>query len=221
MLSDNTPALTSSLSSLLVCPALNNGESDPPIAKRPPTRARLLTSNESLRLLEEKERKKEAEALEKERKKNERAAKKKEREELLQKKKEERAKKAEERERKAEEKAKSSKKQGTKRKFSEIELDLSITEPSLPTAEPFSSTEAMSETVTGGSHTTGNGDGIDVNVCCMCFVHYDEDVIEGCGADWIYCKCGRWLHEDCVEEVVKDSEGVERFCAFCVDKYSV
>jgi len=76
MLSDNTPALTSSLSHLLVCPALNNGESDPLIAKRPPTSARLLTSNESLRVLEEKEQKKEAEALEKEKKKNERAAKK-------------------------------------------------------------------------------------------------------------------------------------------------
>ena len=74
-----------------------------------------------------------------------------------------------------------------------------------------------------GSHTQSveNGDGIDANVCCMYFVHYNEDVIEGSGADWIYCKCGRWLHEDCVEDVVKDSEGVERYCSFCVDKYSV
>ena len=34
-------------------------------------------------------------------------------------------------------------------------------------------------------------------------------------------KCGRWLHKDCVEEVVTDSEGVERLvltnmlCDFC------
>jgi len=28
------------------------------------------------------------------------------------------------------------------------------------------------------------------------------------------CKCGRWLHEDCVEEVIKDSEGVECYCSF-------
>jgi len=27
----------------------------------------------------------------------------------------------------------------------------------------------MSETVTGGLHTTGNGDGIDGNVCCVLY----------------------------------------------------
>ena len=44
--------------------------------------------------------------------------------------------------------------------------------------------------------------------------------IEGSGADWIFCRCGQYLHEDCVEEVVKDSDGVDRLCSFCVDKYS-
>jgi len=107
-----------------MCPALNNLISDVP--KWPPTRARLLTSQESLNLREEKEQKMEVDAMEKEKRENERVAKKKEREELMQKKEEERVKKAEEKARKAEEKAKTSRRRGTKRRFSEIE-------PKLPT----------------------------------------------------------------------------------------
>jgi len=37
---------------------------------------------------------------------------------------------------------------------------------------------------------------IDSNTCGMCFVSF-EDVLEGGGAEWIPCSCGRWLHEDC------------------------
>ena len=33
--------------------------------------------------------------------------------------------------------------------------------------------------------TDRNDDGIDINVCCICFVHND-DVIEGSGSDGIY-----------------------------------
>ena len=90
---------TSSLSDLLVCPAMSTYNAP----KRTATRARLLTSDESLRLLEEKEKRKEMELLEKENRKKERAAKKKEREELMQKKKEKKAKKAEEKAKRAEE----------------------------------------------------------------------------------------------------------------------
>ena len=38
---------------------------------------------------------------------------------------------------------------------------------------------------------------IDVNECCMCFGTYEEDIMEGAGAEWMSCACGRWLHEDC------------------------
>jgi len=38
----------------------------------------------------------------------------------------------------------------------------------------------------------------------MCFVSYEDDVLEGAGTEWIFCKCSRWLHEDCVEDVVME-----------------
>jgi len=211
---------TSPLSNLLVCPGLNASTAP----KRPSTRARLLTSNESLRLLEEKEQKKEAEALEKEKRKNERAAKKKEREELQQKKRDERARKAEDRAKKAEDKAKTSKARAVKKKKSHCVWPRSSTTQQCPsTAEPGSSvhTDTQEEKVTQSTSSGENDECIDGNTCCMCFGHYDDDVIEGSGADWIFCKCGRWLHEDCIEEVVKDNDGVERFCSFCVDKYTL
>jgi len=62
---------------------------------------------------------------------------------------------------------------------------------------------------------------IDPNKCCMCFVSYEDDVLKGAGTEWIFCKCGRWLHEDCVEDVVVDSNGEECFCSFCIDKYTI
>ena len=210
---------TSPLSDLLVCPALSTSI----VPKRPSTRARLLTSDESLQLLEEKEKKKEMEALEKEKRKSERAAKKKEREELLQKKKEEKAKQAEERARKAEEKAaktKTSKRQTTKKKSSTCPA---TSEPCPATSEPCPATSepCPSETTAGPLTDSSGNDEIDVNICCMCFGHYEDDVLEGAGVDWIFCKCGRWLHEDCVDEVVKNNDGEERFCSFCVDKFTI
>ena len=102
----------SHLSDLLTCPSTSTSSAP----KRPSTRARLLTSDECLRMLEEKEKKKEMETQEKEKRKNERAAKKKEREELLQKKKEEKAKKAEERAKKQKKKPERLAHQENKRK---------------------------------------------------------------------------------------------------------
>ena len=50
----------------------------------------------------------------------------------------------------------------------------------------------------------------------MCFGTYEDDIMEGAGAEWISCACGRWLHEDCAENRVIDSSGCERFCPYCV-----
>ena len=49
---------------------------------------------------------------------------------------------------------------------------------------------------------TQPGEDIDPNVCCMCFVRYEDVILQGSGVDWISCACGRWLHEDCAEDCV-------------------
>lgn len=58
---------------------------------------------------------------------------------------------------------------------------------------------------------------IDSNVCCMCFVNYEDDVLDGCGADWIECACGRWLHVDCAEDCITDRHGKNRYCPYCLE----
>ena len=53
---------------------------------------------------------------------------------------------------------------------------------------------------------------IDTNQCCVCFIYYQDDVTEANGRNWIACRCGRWLHEDCsliAPEMIPTSE---EFC---------
>ena len=57
---------------------------------------------------------------------------------------------------------------------------------------------------------------IDTDVCCVCFIRYQDDVAEANGRNWIACSCGRWLHEDCAliePEMIPTSE---EFCPECV-----
>ena len=50
------------------------------------------------------------------------------------------------------------------------------------------------------------------NQCCVCFEMYDP--LQG---DWVQCSCTRWLHEDCVLDVIKDADGKVRLCPYCVN----
>ena len=50
------------------------------------------------------------------------------------------------------------------------------------------------------------------------FVPYDEDQS---GKDWVACGCGRWLHEDCADDCIIDSDGNERLCLICLNRYGV
>ena len=63
----------------------------------------------------------------------------------------------------------------------------------------------------------GQEEKIDTNVCCQCGGSYEQDIMEGTGADWLACACGRWLHEECVEDCIRDAEGNECLCTFCLD----
>ena len=39
-------------------------------------------------------------------------------------------------------------------------------------------------------HETSIGEVIDPNKCCMCYVSYKDDILEGAGVDWIKCGTG-------------------------------
>ena len=56
-------------------------------------------------------------------------------------------------------------------------------------------------------------DVIDPNVRCTCFGSYDDDA--GTGREWLQCQCGRWMHEDCVEECDFDATGDMSFVLEC------
>jgi len=233
----------------LIYPAtipITSGTPAPP--KRSVPKARLLTSDESLAIIEEKEKAKKDALLEKERKKAERIAKKQQREEEMKKKKEERARKAEERARekakKQQEKSRTKTRGSAKRKST----DQNVASAQNESAATGTTTTIITRTATSGARNDDvsvtnavangsslnsasvtchgqdpatDGEDIDPDTCCMCFGSYEDDVIDGGGAQWISCRCGRWLHEDCVEETVVDSDGHQRFCIFCVDKYTM
>ena len=57
---------------------------------------------------------------------------------------------------------------------------------------------------------------IEEELCCMCFGSY-SDVLEQSGKDWIWCACGRWLHNNCAEDHRVDQSGQDRFCYSCLD----
>ena len=44
---------------------------------------------------------------------------------------------------------------------------------------------------------------IDFDRCCACFGLYADDA--GADREWIECSCGRWIHEECIENVIRDT----------------
>ena len=46
--------------------------------------------------------------------------------------------------------------------------------------------------------------------CAFCFGVYCNN-----GEEWIQCACGKWVHEDCIEELFNDASGQEKFCPSC------
>ena len=171
--------------------------------KKARPRARLLTSADSLKEMEEKERKKKEEVEEKEKRKKEREEKKKQREEEQKRKAAERAKRAEEKAKKVEEKAKKAEEKAKK----------AAPAKRPPKRKPAGESSTATRSKKSRVDDTSSGE-IDPNTCCTCFVHYDQDET---GADWVSCACGRWLHEDCVVDVTIDDEGKERLCPYCLN----
>ena len=187
-------------------------------------------------MLQEKDDKKKQQIEEKECRRREREEKKKIREQEAQRKKEEKARKAEEKAKNA--RQKSTRKRtslGTSQASNKRQKKSVVPEPSdsatgdtiqeqNPTAETSSSSTCGTVQTTATASTgdmptqkeTTIGD-FDVNVCCMCFGTYQDDVLEGCGAEWITCTCGRWLHVECAEDHVVDCSSNGLYCPYCID----
>jgi len=56
-------------------------------------------------------------------------------------------------------------------------------------------------------------DAIDKDECCVCFATYEDDVKEENGRTWVWCSCGRWLHEDCSFPVSPAMS--DELCPYC------
>ena len=53
----------------------------------------------------------------------------------------------------------------------------------------------------------------------ICFGTCEEDLLGGGGEDWIQCTCGKWVHEECVEDCEPDRDGNPQFCPDCIEQY--
>ncbi|CAI8016135.1 hypothetical protein GBAR_LOCUS9922, partial [Geodia barretti] len=138
---------------------------------------------------------------EKERKKTEREEKKRQREE-------EQKRKAEERQRKAETKANKVKEAAEKRKekakgAGKRKVSNEATDIPMPPKKRVCKLSQMES----------DDPEINTDMCCVCSILYSEDRT---GKEWIECACGRWLHEECGEDCILDSNGRERFCPICL-----
>ncbi len=189
-------------------------------------------------MLEEKKRKKEQEASDKEERKKERERKKNEREELARKKAagrlEQKKKKEEAALLKRREAAAKKTAAATKRHNPTKERDTRSSAATgsslahvLPAPEPTqrdTSTlvsadfiASASNSLPGPSSATASQENDQENKelnceCPFCFEPYCQD-----GQEWLECACGRWIHEQCIEEVIVDSGSQERFCPYCLN----
>ena len=180
------------------------------------TGARVLTSAESMRLLEEKEALKRRQAEEKEQRKLEREEKKKKKEEEKKQKAEARVSKAAERLAKQGQKGR----RGPKRKAPAITRnDDTVNNDNAENEdsdEHSSGAQPVRKKTRGVNERVCEKSTIDTNLCCVCYIYYQEDVAEANGRNWIACSCGRWLHKDCAliePEMIATSE---EFCPECV-----
>ena len=159
-------------------------------------------------------------------------AEKKQKREKMQKKRQERAKKAEEKVRKQQENARAPPTRGCKKRKVTVAATHTASVSALTVSELVSSmTDVTTATAAVSSffapctsvrgHETSTDEVIDLNRCCMYFVSCEDDILEDSGAVLVSCKCSRWLHKECIEDVAKDSAGDKRYYSFCIDKYTV
>ena len=203
-------------------------------AKRP--KARLLTSADCLHMLEEKEVKKKKEAEEKEQRRKDRKEKKKHRKEEAKKTAEKKAKRAEEKAQKAQKVARKTRSTNSRKRpvaKTVNEATIAGTATDKNDAEVIANTTKNESTADRTTEVTNDkndtevatdtrtpvllNESIDPNACCMCFGSYEDDVMDGYGAEWIDYACGQWLHVDCAEDCITDCHGNKCYCPYCLD----
>ena len=47
---------------------------------------------------------------------------------------------------------------------------------------------------------------------------YEQDVMEGTGAEWVQCTHDSWLHEECIDLIEYDENGDEKLCSRCTSE---
>ena len=176
--------------------------------KGEPPRARLLTSAAAIEMLNEKERKKQEEIEMKERER-------KEREEMKKKREDEQRKKSQERVRKAEQRAKQKAEKEAQKVQRTQKAKAKVSQTTNAGAKGSDCTRTTRKAKCARTDTNCEADFND-SECCVCFVPYEEDQS---GKDWVACGCGRWLHEDCADDCIIDSDGNERLCLICLNRY--
>ena len=190
-------------------------------------KARVLTSRECIEMLDEKRRKKEREATEKEERKKERERKKTEKEELARRKKEAQLERKKKKAAASKENMEVTVKKVTRavsacntrssvaksgRTTSESSVD-PLPVPTLSHCATPAAPVSPSAVLPGpSSPLTSDVDEEESYECSFCYYAYCDD-----GKEWLKCTCGRWVHEQCMEDVILDDQGLERFCPFCIN----
>ena len=172
--------------------------------------ARVLTSAECLELLQEKQERKRRDKEEKEQRKLTRELNKKRKEEEQRKKVQERAKKA------AQRQAEKEKKEAEKamKQVEKIAKKSKQQSTSVSRKRPTVTDDPGQDHSIRQKYPKLSPEHIDPNQCCACFGLFEDDI--GMGSEWLQCSCTRWIHEECVEDVVRNENGEEKLCPLCL-----
>ena len=185
------------ISKFLIQYVPSKGKTNPSQAAKRVSGAKILTSTECAAIIEEREKNKKIKEQEKDERKAKREEKRKEKEDVAKK--------------KAEQKQ-SKQKAGTQSKIQSRKRQ-SLSKVNL--ASKKSQTRKEKSNRTSVEETSGSSFN-DSNECCVCFRTYEEDEEECTGLEWVQCVCTRWIHEECVSEIISDDQGRELLCPFCV-----
>ena len=199
--------------------------------------ARVLTSAKCLEMMEEKRQAKEKEAAVKEARKEERLRRKLEKDELQKKKKQEQLKKREEKEAAALIKQKRGCRQKQHSAAVENLHSAAVDDSQNLCSAAVGDSQNLRSAAVGDSHnlrsaavgdsqnlrsaTVGDSQNLRSAAvggsqnceCPFCYRQYGEDAD---GEDWLRCVCNRWVHEMCIEDVIK-VDGKDAFCPFCLN----